>query len=52
MTKKIPRTPGMRRKILGYKGLEETLVSVKWHAKRIINRKRRMKVLVKGIPVL
>lgn len=52
MTKKRPMTPGMRRKILGYKRLEATLESVKWHAKRIINRKRRLKVLVKGTPVL
>lgn len=34
------------RKILGSKGLEGTLVSVKWHAKGI--RKRRMKIFVKG----
>lgn len=37
-------------KILGPKGLEGTLESVKWPFKGI--RKRRMKMFVKGAPVL
>lgn len=41
----------MRRKILGPKGLEGTVVSVnKCHVKVI--GKRRMKILVKGTPIL
>lgn len=52
MTKNLARTSGMRRKILGSKGSEETLVTVnKWHLKGILE-KRRMKILVKRIPVL
>lgn len=42
----LARTSGMRRKILGSKGNEGTLVTVnKWYVKGI--RKRRIKILVK-----
>lgn len=41
----------MRRKILGSKGNEGTLVTInKWHVKGI--RKRRMKILVKSEPAI
>lgn len=51
VTKHLAGTTGMRRKMLGSRGSEGTLVTVnKWHVKGI--RKRRMEMLVMRTPVL